>query len=193
MTAKRKPQQDLQQRAACKRLIENTRAACFSVNTWVQPHIFWTQEIIYKGLRVKLCHECENSHWMQRPMSFSAFSLIFTFKGLDLKEDIEHFFLCEGLYKCKSPERMFREEKNYKNVFLAGYKINHRVTETHMKKLRKGFPKITRHRFKPWMQLDLKQVWNSPDQKDTSSVVKMSVHIWGGGVSRSLTIINRRI
>lgn len=52
-------------------------------------------------------------------MSFRAFSLIFTIKGLDLKENIFFSFVSD-LYKCKSPERIFREEKTYRNVFLAG-------------------------------------------------------------------------
>lgn len=94
--------------------LKTPRAACFLVNTWVQPHIFCTQEIIYKGLCVKLFHKSKNSHWMRRPMSFRAFKPRF---GLER----EHCFsFVRDLYKCKSPERMFREEKTYRNVFLAG-------------------------------------------------------------------------
>lgn len=91
--------------------LKTPRAACFLVNTWVQPHIFCTQEIIYKGLCVKLFHESENSHWMQRPMSFRAFSLIFTFKGLDLKENI--FFPLWGICTSAKVQRECLGKKGF--------------------------------------------------------------------------------
>lgn len=75
--------------------LKTPRAACFLVNTWVQPHIFCTQEIIYKGLcvwsfsiKVKILIEC-NVQCLSGPSLWFLHLKVWTWKRT-------FFFLCEG-------------------------------------------------------------------------------------------------